>query len=321
MTWTEKLSIGILSLLILLVATAVGSSLFGFSYIVERLSHFQLQYWVIAMMLLSLLAIERKKPFFWIGLVFVAMLSVNLLTWYVPTNTQAKPFLKVLSSNIWTYNQNYPAVLDLVRKENPDIAMFYEVNQDSQKQLDTLNDILPYTVGKNTGAVIYTKLSLNGTKIWQGHPKYPNSTIIENLRHLDKNFTLIGTHPASPHSRDKFAERNQHLTRLAKYLAASDQALIMGGDFNVTMWSPYYHEFVEKSRLTNTRQGFGVIPTWGLAKIRTLPTWLQPWLSVPIDHIFIRSSNFELRTLKMKAGSDVGSDHLPIIAEIGVVEQ
>ena len=86
----------------------------------------------------------------------------------------------------------------------------------------------------------------------------------------------------------------------------------------MSMWSPFYHRFVEKSRLDDARRGFGVVPTWAPMKIRALPGFLQMWLSVPIDYIFTRSGKFQLHTISMKAGSFVGSDHLPVIAEIGV---
>jgi endonuclease/exonuclease/phosphatase (EEP) superfamily protein YafD len=321
MIWTEKLAAIALGLLVLLVALAVGSSVWGFTFLTERLSHFQIQYWIGSLLLLGLIAIGKNKTLFFAGLVFVALISVNLLTWYTPTNRQSIPLLKVVSSNNWAYNQNYPMLLELIRKENPDIAMFYEVTAAGQQQLDTLNDILPFSVGRNTEVLVYTKLSLNGTKIFYNNPKYHNAVIIENLRQNDKAFTLVATHPSSPHSREQFLARNQQLENLADYLSSSAAPVIMGGDFNVSMWSPFYRHFVDIARLTNAREGFGVIPTWSPARIRSLPEFLQPWLSIPIDYIFTRSGKFELRTISMKAGSYVGSDHLPVIAEIGVANQ
>lgn len=303
-----------------LVSVAVGSSVWGYTFLLERLSHFQIQYWVGSLILLGLIAIGRRKHLFLIGLVCVSILSANLLTWYLPTNHQSTSFLKVFSCNVWNHNQNYPALLELVRKEDPDIAMFYEVTTPGQQQLDTLNDILPFAVGRHSQAVIYTKLDLNGTMVLSNNPKYYNTTIIENLRQGDRAFTVIATHPSSPQSKEQFLARNEQLDNLAEYLSGSAAPLIMGGDFNISMWSPFYHKFVEKSRLDNARQGFGVIPTWSPMKIRALPEFLQPWLSVPIDYIFIRSGKFELRTIAMKSGSYIGSDHLPVIAEIGVVK-
>jgi endonuclease/exonuclease/phosphatase (EEP) superfamily protein YafD len=318
MVWTEKLAIIALGLLVCLVSVAIGSSLWGFIFPIERLSHFQIQYWVGSLILLALVAIGQHKHLFLVGLVGVSILSANLLTWYLPTNHQSIPLLKVLSCNTWAYNQDYPAILELVRKENPDIAMFYEVTTPGQQQLDTLNDVLPFSVGRNTQAVIYTKLSLIGTRVLFNNPKYYNTTIIENLRQGDRAFTVVATHPSSPQNKAQFLARNQQLDNLAEYLSSSAAPLVMGGDFNVSMWSPFYHRFVEKSRLDNARQGFGVIPTWSPMKVRTLPEFLHPWLSVPIDYIFTRSGEFELRTISMKAGNYVGSDHLPVIAEIGV---
>jgi endonuclease/exonuclease/phosphatase (EEP) superfamily protein YafD len=320
MVWTEKSAVLLVGCLLILLSMAIGSSIGGVDYIPERLSHFQIQYWLIAIFLLSAIAASKYKPAIMLGLIIISVLSVNLLTWYVPVNTQRSPFLKVFSSNVWINNQNYPALLELVRKEDPDIAMFFEVTPSGQQQLDTLNDILPYSAGRDTGAIIYTKLSLNGTKIWFNNPQYPTTTIIENLQHQNKSFTLVATHPASPHSEQQFEIRNRQLASLAEYLATSSEALIVGGDFNVSMWSPYYRQFIDRSKLTNARHGFGVAPSWTPAKIRNLPNFLQPWLSIPIDHIFTRSGKFSLYTTAMKAGPNIGSDHLPVIAEIGVVD-
>ncbi len=322
MAWTEKLAIIALGLLICLVTVAVGSSIFGFTFLTERLSHFQIQYFSVSLILLALIAICQQKHLFLVGLMCVSMISVNLLTWYMPINHQSRPFLKVFSCNTWAYNQDYPLLLELIRKENPDIAMFYEVTVPGQQQLDTLNDILPFAVGRNSQSVIYTKLDLNGTKVLHSNSKYYNTTIIENLQQGDRAFTLVGTHPSSPQNKEQFLARNVQLNNLAEYLSGSTAPLIMGGDFNVSMWSPFYRKFVEKSRLDNARQGFGVIPTWSPMKIRALPEFLQPWLSVPIDYIFTRSGQkFDLHPISMKAGSYVGSDHLPVIAEIGVIDK
>jgi endonuclease/exonuclease/phosphatase (EEP) superfamily protein YafD len=320
MAWNKKLAMIALILLMCLVSVAIGSSLWGFTFLIERLSHFQIQYWAGSLILLGLVATGQRRYLLLVGLVGFSMLSVNLLTWYMPTSHQSTPLLKVFSCNVWTYNQDYPAILELVRKENPDIAMFYEVTTPGQQQLDTLNDVLPFSVGRNTQAVVYTKLSLDGTRILFNSPKYYNTTIIENLRRGDRAFTVVATHPSSPHSREQFLARNEQLDNLAEYLSGSAAPLIIGGDFNITMWSPFYQRFVEKARLDNARQGFGVIPTWSPMKIRALPEFLQPWLSIPIDYIFTRSGKFELHTISMKAGSYVGSDHLPVIAEIGAAD-
>jgi endonuclease/exonuclease/phosphatase (EEP) superfamily protein YafD len=320
MVWTEKLAVLALGLMLLLVAVAVGSSVWGVTFWAERLSHFQIQYWLGSLLLLMLIMLGKQKILFLIGLVCVALLSVNLMTWYMPVNHRSTPLVKVLSSNVWAYNQNYPALLDLIRKENPDIAMFYEMTPAGQQQLDTLKDILPCSVGRNTENLICTKLSLNGTKVLFNSPSYHNTIIIENLRQRDRAFTLVATHPSSPQTKEYFLGRNQQLTNLSAYIANSKEPLIMGGDFNMSMWSPFYRQFVEKTGVVNSRQSFGVIPTWSPAKIRSLPTFLQPWLSVPIDYIFTKSGKFELRTTSMKAGTYIGSDHLPVIAEIGVAD-
>jgi hypothetical protein len=65
----------------------------------------------------------------------------------------------IYADRLYFFTEYYitPALLELVRKENPDTAMFFEVTPFGQKQLDALSDIiLPYSVGRDTGALIYT---------------------------------------------------------------------------------------------------------------------------------------------------------------------
>ena len=81
------------------------------------------------------------------------------------------------------------------------------------------------------------------------------------------------------------------------------QASVMG-DLNMSMWSPYYRDFVDRSHLTNIRQGFGIQPSW--------PVNL-PLLQIPIDHCLITS---KIKVSNNQIGKDIGSDHYPLIADL-----
>ncbi len=56
--------------------------------------------------------------------------------------------LRVFLSNVEKREDNYASVIALVRAEKPDIAVFLEVGESGAKKLQTLKDILPYSVGK-----------------------------------------------------------------------------------------------------------------------------------------------------------------------------
>jgi endonuclease/exonuclease/phosphatase (EEP) superfamily protein YafD len=50
-------------------------------------------------------------------------------------------------------------------------------------------------------------------------------------------------------------------------------------------------------------------------KLRTWPTWAWSILRLPIDHVFVRGKP---RVTKIGLGPDVGSDHLPVEAEVTI---
>ncbi len=78
------------------------------------------------------------------------------------------------------------------------------------------------------------------------------------------------------------------------------------GDFNTTMWSRYFKDFVEHSGLISVREGFGVLPTW--------PTFMGPnWMMLPIDHCLVSD---DIRVVRASVGGRMGSDHLPLIVEL-----
>lgn len=237
-----------------------------------------------------------------------------MVTWYLPTGRPHRPLVKILFSNVWETNQNPQPILKLVRSEAPDIAVFVEVNARWRKQLDSLQDIFPYSRDNKRGEVIYSKIDLKGTKLLEEDPSFVRTIILRDLQLQGKPFTLVATHPSSPANPGEFAKRNKHLENLGLYLEKSPDDLIVVGDFNATPWSPYYRKFVNRSRLVNAQESLGLHPTWATLEVRKLPRWSQPLLSVPIDHIFTRAPN--IHAASFRTGSNIGSDHLPIIAEI-----
>ncbi len=311
----KQTTAGIIALLIVLVTSiAILCSIFGWSYWPERLSHFQIQYWLLAIGLFLVLLLLRERSTVLIGLFCVVILSTNMVTWYLPAGRPHRSLVKILFSNVWETNLNHQPILNLVRSEAPDIAIFVEVNTRWRKQLDSLQDILPYSRDNKRGEVIYSKIDLAKTSIVPPDSSFVRTLILRYLQIQGKTFTLVATHPSAPATPAEFAKRNRHLEDLGLLLEKSSDDLIVVGDFNATPWSPYYKKFVDRSRLVNAREGLGLHPTWSTLVVRKLPSWLQSVFSVPIDHIFIRAPN--TYATSFRTGNDIGSDHLPIIAEI-----
>jgi endonuclease/exonuclease/phosphatase (EEP) superfamily protein YafD len=74
------------------------------------------------------------------------------------------------------------------------------------------------------------------------------------------------------------------------------------GDLNTSLWSPFYRDFAEQTKLVNVREGIGLLPSW--------PTFMYfDWLMIPIDHCLVSDG---IRMIMAQLGEPIGSDHLPL---------
>jgi endonuclease/exonuclease/phosphatase (EEP) superfamily protein YafD len=310
--------VGILAI----TALAIGSSRFGWHMNWELFSHFQVQYLFVSLVFLGLLCWSRRWRIVLIGLVCIGFLASSIVPWYVPPawgNRQGDRDLRLLVSNVYVRNSNYEQVLSLVRQEQPDVAVFVEVSSEWGQQLDRLTDQLPYVVGRanpyNLGNAVYSRQPLQNVDIRIPTVKW-NSVIAGELEINGQTVSLIAVHPPVPVRPDLFPIRNQHLDNLLNQVRSLKTPVIVAGDFNLTMWSPYYKRLVNGGDLRNARQGFGILPTWTSPHplLNKLPGLAQA-LSIPIDHV-LTSAGIEI--VNLRVGPDVGSDHRPLIVDLRV---
>ncbi len=145
-------------------------------------------------------------------------------------------------------NSQYSQIIKMVREENPDIAVFLEATNTWIQNLQTLYDILPNSISSQPpGAIVavYSKFPIDYYSI-----KYFTSSrasIITEFTINQKTISLIATHPPIPITRGTFRQRNQVLVRLSEYIQQLNNPVILAGDLNITMWSPYYQKLEQKN--------------------------------------------------------------------------
>jgi endonuclease/exonuclease/phosphatase (EEP) superfamily protein YafD len=107
---------------------------------------------------------------------------------------------------------------------------------------------------------------------------------------------ITSTHPPSPGDPGLRADRDRQLADISAGIDL-DRPYIVAGDFNATPWSAAY-ETVPGARAGDPRfEG-------------TFPAFLGA-LGLPIDHIKFGGG---LVLVDYRAGPDIGSDHLPLVA-------
>jgi endonuclease/exonuclease/phosphatase (EEP) superfamily protein YafD len=288
------------------------SYLGGLHQILELTTHFRLQYLLGGLFTLLLYGLARRRVEILLCLFCVGLNAINILPWYLPiAKTTSEQPLRVMVANVLTSNQRYDDFIRYVQRSQPAVLVVMEMDEIWQKKLQDLKPILPYSIEEpsadNFGIALFSKLPLEQPKIqnW-GVGAYVVPSLSATVTIAQKPMTLIATHPLPPLKPDYFMFRNQHMTEMADYVKQLKNPAIVMGDLNMSMWSPYFRQFVQTTKLKSSRQGFGVQPSWPVD---------SPLLQIPIDHCLVSPT---IRVVKNQIGPDVGSDHYPLIADLAV---
>ncbi|NJN03465.1 MAG: endonuclease/exonuclease/phosphatase family protein [Leptolyngbyaceae cyanobacterium RM1_1_2] len=178
------------------------TSRYGWKIYLEVFSHFQLQYCVICVVLLVLLGLTRRRLMSLLGLFCCsALLATQILPWYFPPvwlSPRPQSDLRVLIANVNTQNQQFEQVLALTRQVQPDLALFMEVNDVWVSQLNTLQDILPFSSAEaspyNFGIALYSRLALDSPEIVQFSPD-STASITAAIEVAGRSLSLVAAHP------------------------------------------------------------------------------------------------------------------------------
>ncbi|MEG4225211.1 endonuclease/exonuclease/phosphatase family protein [Microcoleus sp. N9_B2] len=279
--------------------------------LLELSSHFKLQYLLVGLSTFIFFALVRSKKIWLLVSAFCIIINLaEIVPWYFPAPAfaGANPGqnLRILHSNVLRSNRRYSEVISLVKAEQPDIAVFVELNSSWARELSVLREIFPYSStqqeSERFGSAIYSKLPLNNSSV-RAFSNQRKSLLVD-VKFQGKIISLILSHPTVPIKQQSFIDRNQQLAAIGEYAAQVKNPLIVVGDFNTTMWSPFYKNMVKTGNLRNARSGFGILPTW--------PTFM-PLAYIPIDHFLVSK---EIGVLKIRTGRNVGSDHLPLITDL-----
>lgn len=310
-----------------LAVLSLGSYI-AWKYPIELLTHFRVQYFILSLIVAAILSTLyvrhylRNKLLIFCALVLVGLNAVEVIPWYLPHPQQiaqnTSQSIRVLQFNINTQNNRYQEVIDSVRFERPDIALLIEINQNVFNKLNTgLKDILPYSFkSPGGGLALLSRLPIQDARGDKLNGK--DYHLIANFLINNQPVEFIGTHPFVPIKPSTFHRRNLQLATLSDYIQKVKVPVIVAGDFNLTPWSPYYKKFVRRTKLHNTRLGYGIFPSWiRNTSYLNYPQWLifvmENFLSIPIDHCFV-SKNFQVAGIHL--GNNANSDHLPVINKL-----
>jgi endonuclease/exonuclease/phosphatase (EEP) superfamily protein YafD len=248
----------------------------------------------------------------------LAVNGLELATWYLPNDriSDDRPNrLKIMSFNILVKNYEVDRIVRSIISTDPDLATLIEIEPEMMKNIERMTkERFPYSFRASGGALaVLSKLPLEDSR-GEKFTGSNDTNLVTHINYRNQRIEIIATHPFVPVKYDTFTRRNLHLNALANHLKDRSEPTILLGDFNLTPWSPYYRQFIDKTALHNTRLGFGILPTWIRPSTTVkLPKLLIPFLNIPIDHIFV-TKDFKVATTYI--GDNANSDHSPIICEL-----
>ena len=301
------------SLSIVAIACSLAEYLSSWHRYFEFTTGYKLQFLLMALCSLIYFLLSRRKLWIALSLLCVLLNLAAILPWYFNRPTVINPeryqSLKVLSYNVLWKNKEYDKAIALVNQEQPDIAIFQEVISHWHPELAALQPNYPYHIwAEELEIEVYSKLPLNNPQI-ELYGTY-RGLVISEIEVGDRLVNFVATHayPQLYWGRGGWLIRNEHLAQgIGQYAKKLDRPAIILGDLNVSMWSPFYRSMIQTSGLRNARQGRGILPTHSIVA----PQFAA--LSAPIDHCLVTP---DIQVEDFQLGPAIGSDHLPIIAEL-----
>lgn len=304
-------------LALLLLGTIVAAlTLAGFAGRLHRLaelaSHFRVQYFLGLGVAAVALALMRRR---WPAAVFAAFAVANLVViapLYIPPDPPAagpRRTVRLMHANVRTSNRQTDRLLAAVREVDPDLVALAET---SDRWIDALGELKrshPHFIARarpdNFGIALFSRLPLREARVVLiGRARVPS--IVARVEAGDAAFTLFVTHPLPPSGPGCFELRNEQFAAMAEFLKQAEPPVVLVGDLNVTPWSPYFRSLVRQTGLRDSERGFGVQPSWPRRAF---------WFRIPIDHCLHAQ---DIVVTNRRIGSSVGSDHFPLIVELGV---
>jgi len=221
------------------------------------------------------------------------------------------PELKICTMNVLSQNTQHARIIECLKKADPDVIAVLELSSSLEQTLiQELGDSYPWRLTEphndgNFGIGLFSRLPFQDSRLF--HLSAPPVPSVEaTVLWQGRTVRLIATHPVPPVNARLSHSRTLHLNLLAKRIQNSrrdqpDVPFIVVGDFNLTPWSPLFHDFLAASELLNASQGFGLSPTWY--------RWPLFPFGLVLDHGFCTQDLVcTMRTIH----GDVGSDHRPV---------
>ncbi|HKE00361.1 MAG TPA: endonuclease/exonuclease/phosphatase family protein [Planctomycetota bacterium] len=300
-----------------LVAVSVAGLAARESWVAEALVNFRWQLGLGGLVASILLATGGRFVF---AAVALAISSAHLgpaAMLYVgrPSPPAGAVSVRVASLNLNYENRASDRLRAWLRGDRFDLVAFLEVGSFWKSEIESLradfpNEVIaPFDDSKDPsccGLALLSRLPLEGVRIHSGD--WGIRPVIECAAKVGSEaLHVVVAHPNRLGDAERTRSHNDTLRWLGEGIVWTDRSILLG-DLNATLYSPEFGDLLERSRLRDSRQGFGRLPTFDFDRYVD-GMWLD------LDHILVGRS---VVVADRAVGPAVGSDHLPVTATLCV---
>jgi endonuclease/exonuclease/phosphatase (EEP) superfamily protein YafD len=214
--------------------------------------------------------------------------------------------IRLVISNVKIENRNAPALLNIVRNNDPDVLLVLEPDQWWRDSLSELESSYPFTVQKpldnSYGMILYSRLEILQHEIlFRLYDDIPSIRARVALPSgVEVELHCLHPKPPVPQEEASSEQRDAELLLVARETRGKNIPIIVMGDLNDVAWSHTNYLFQRISGLLDPRIGRGFYNTFDARY------WIMRF---PLDHFF-HSNHFRL--IELRRLPYYGSDHFPM---------
>ncbi|MEO1019258.1 MAG: endonuclease/exonuclease/phosphatase family protein [Pseudomonadota bacterium] len=304
---------------IILIAVNTASWLGRWDWRFDLISHFRphLAIGSILFALVALLFVRYSASAIGFGL-FVVQCYLLITVIPAPIATAAGSTLKVMTINVLNDNDRHHDLVSLVEREQPDLLALQEMDWTWAETARTLAKLFPFSTVPDhrhpPRNQIFSRFPIIENRMERSPAvdkrSGPTTALFTTLDIDGTPVEFINMHPSHPMSDRLWRWRNAYLNWISETLAMrpDNRPAIVVGDWNLSPWSPFYSEFMEKTGLRDAAALSYAEPT---RHPRGFPELFL--LGVTIDHIAVSP---DIAVLSSDVGPEMGSDHRPVCATL-----
>ncbi|WP_367715321.1 endonuclease/exonuclease/phosphatase family protein [Nitratireductor sp. GISD-1A_MAKvit] len=227
-----------------------------------------------------------------------------------PANVPAARY-RLLQVNLRYDNATPKQVFSLIGRTKPDIVTLNEVSSMWVEELKFLEATYPYRVicpppARIGGVAILSRRPFANPETYACYDR--GSMAVATVR-LGADVVEIGAlHLGWPWP----FEQHRQVGRVVPVLEGFARTAILAGDLNATPWSVTAHRVAAAGRMDLVP---GIGPTWMKPLV---PDSFRRLVGLPIDNLFTKGRIVPLWVERLE---DVGSDHLPVLFEFGIMPE